>query len=301
LALGDSTKGGDPNYLNQQVPNPFAGLLPNTSLNNATVARSQLLLPYPEFSTFNMLNRNDGHAWYNALQVSLKKSLSNGLSFGAYYTLSKNIQQISYMNGQDAAPGRSLVSWDRPHRLALTPMYELPFGPGRRFLNSRNRVVSRLVSGWDMTVTSLITTGSPMSIPSNVTLLGDPRLDNPTWGRLFKTGVVNVNGTVNGVGPGEQPVFAIRPPFTLRTTPDNYGNLRNRWAQTFDVSLMKKTRIREGIIAEFRAETFNFTNTPVFYGNPDLDPTSPTFGALLRDNGQSNASRQVQLGIRVTF
>jgi len=76
LALGDSTKGGDPNYLNQQVPNPFAGLIPNTSLNNATIARSQLLLPYPEFSTFNMLNRNDGHAWYNALQVSVKKSLS---------------------------------------------------------------------------------------------------------------------------------------------------------------------------------------------------------------------------------
>ena len=50
LALGDATQGGNPNYLNTQVPNPFAGLLPGTSLNNATVTRQQLLLPYPEFT-----------------------------------------------------------------------------------------------------------------------------------------------------------------------------------------------------------------------------------------------------------
>src|SRR5262249_38458045 len=36
LALGDPTKGGDPNYLNQQVPNPFQNLLPGTTINGAT-------------------------------------------------------------------------------------------------------------------------------------------------------------------------------------------------------------------------------------------------------------------------
>ncbi len=133
LALGDPTQGGNPNYLNAQVPNPFAGLVPNTSLNNATVARSQLLLPFPEFTSFNELDRNDGQNWYNSLQVSVKKAFSNGLSFLANYTLSKTIQQISYMNPQDSHPGRSLALWDQPNRLAISPMYELPFGPGRHF------------------------------------------------------------------------------------------------------------------------------------------------------------------------
>ncbi len=38
------------NRLTQQVPNPFAGLLPGTGLNSATVARSQLLRAYPQFT-----------------------------------------------------------------------------------------------------------------------------------------------------------------------------------------------------------------------------------------------------------
>ncbi len=38
------------NLLTQQVPNPFVGLLPGTTLNGATVARSQLLRPYPQFT-----------------------------------------------------------------------------------------------------------------------------------------------------------------------------------------------------------------------------------------------------------
>src|SRR5262249_30866519 len=59
LALGDTSKGGNPNYLNQQVPNPFQNLIPGTALNNATVARSQLLRPFPQFTGFNQTNRND--------------------------------------------------------------------------------------------------------------------------------------------------------------------------------------------------------------------------------------------------
>ena len=40
-------------FLTGSVANPFAGLLPGTSLNNATISRSQLLLPYPEFGAIN--------------------------------------------------------------------------------------------------------------------------------------------------------------------------------------------------------------------------------------------------------
>ena len=301
LALGDPNQGGNPNYLNAQVPNPFAGLIPGTSLNNATVARSQLLLPYPEFTGFSQLSRNDGLAWYNSLQISLKKHLSHGLSFMANYALSKTIQQVSYMNPQDGRPGRSLAPWDRPHRLAISPLYELPFGPGRALLNGHHWLLSRLVGGWDLNMVSIITTGMPMGIPSNVTILGDPHLDSPTWSRLFKTGYVGTDGSVRNVLSGESPVFAIRQPNTLRTTPDYWGNLRNRWANTIDASLIKRTRIREGTIAEFGMEWFNALNTPVFYGNPVLTPTDPNFGALIRDNGQSNSPRQIQIRCRLTF
>ena len=40
-------------------PNPFRGLLPGTGFNNATIARSQLLRPFPAFGDINTTN-NDG-------------------------------------------------------------------------------------------------------------------------------------------------------------------------------------------------------------------------------------------------
>ena len=140
-----------------------------------------------------------------------------------------------------------------------------------------------------------------MSIPGNVYLLGDPRLENATWDRLFKTGVIDVNGAVRNVQPGENPVFQVRPAFTLRTTPLRYGNLRNRWGNSYDFSVLKKVAITENMRAQFRVEAFNLFNTPIFSANPDLTPTSVNFGRIFRDNGQSNSPRIVQLGFRLEF
>lgn len=302
LALGDPSKpGGDPNYLNAQLPNPFEGLLPGTTINGATVARSQLLRPFPEFTGVTETNLNVGKIWYNSLQVSVQKRYSHGLTFSANYTFSKNIQATSYLNATDAAPTRVLTSFDRPQRLAFTPSYELPFGPGRRFLNSNNGFLRRLVGGWQVLANTVYQSGAPMSIPGGVYILGDPRLENPTWDRLFKTGYIDATGVVRNVLPGEQPVFAVRPPNTLVTAAARWGNLRDRWATTYDASAIKNTRIREGMNFQFRFEAFNATNTPVFSSDPNLTPTSANFGKLIRDNGQNNAPRSLQFGFRLMF
>jgi hypothetical protein len=55
----------------------------------------------------------------------------------------------------------------------------------------------------------------------------------------------------------------------------------------------------------FRDTTFTRNsgdfNHAIFGGDPTLDPTSANFGKILRNNGQSNFPRQVQLGIRLSF
>jgi hypothetical protein len=235
------------------------------------------------------------------MQLLLEKRYSRGLTFLVAYTLSKNIEALSYLNGQDAAPSRTLTAWDRPHRLTIAPIYELPFGPGRKFLNGGRPLVRHLAGGWQTVWTTTIQSGAPMSIPGDVYLLGDPRLPNPTFDRLFKTGVIDVNGTVRNVLPGEEPVFRVRPPFTLRTTPLRYGNLRNQWGTTFDFSILKSVHVTERIKAQFRVEAFNLFNTPIFSANPNLTPTSVNFGKLFRDNGQSNGPRIVQIGFRFEY
>ena len=132
----------------------------------------------------------------------MQKRYSHGLTFSANYTFSKNIQATSYVNAQDAAPTRVLTAFDRPQRLAFTPSYELPFGPGRRFLNSSNGVVKRLVGGWQVLANTVYQSGAPMGVPSNVWVIGDPHLENPTWDRLFKTGYIDSTGIVRNVLAG---------------------------------------------------------------------------------------------------
>ena len=68
-------------FLTGSVANPFAGLLPGNSFNNPTIARSQLLRPYPQFGDIRTTN-NDGKSWYSCGEVSLQKRFSQGLHAG---------------------------------------------------------------------------------------------------------------------------------------------------------------------------------------------------------------------------
>lgn len=302
LALGDITRGGNPNFLNERVPNPYENLLPGSSINSATVPRQQLLRPYSQFTAFNRLDIPNGKVWYNSLQVAVNKRYSQGLTLTAAYTLSKNIQALNYLNPQDGAPSRSLVPWDRPQRLVLAPIFELPFGPGKRFLGKSGAFAGRIVGGWQVAMNTTLQSGNPMTVPGNVFLRRDPRLANPTWDRMFNTGLIDADGvTLRNVQQGEPPAFQIQPAFSLRTASQYFGNLRNRWGREYNVTLAKNTTIREGFTVQFRAEVFNLTNHPIFGGDPTLDPTSANFGKLLRNNGQSNFPRQVQLGLRFSF
>ena len=67
------------NRLTQQVPNPFVGLLPGTGLNGANVARSQLLRPYPQFTSIQATETN-GRSDYNALQARVERRMANGFT-----------------------------------------------------------------------------------------------------------------------------------------------------------------------------------------------------------------------------
>ena len=301
LALGDSTKGGNPNNLTASVPNPFAGLLPGTSLNGATITRQQSLLPFPQFTAFNIQDYNVGKVWYNAVQITVQKRYQHGLTVTASYAFSKNLQALNYLNAQDALPSRSFTSWDRPNRLTLAPIYEFPFGPGKPLLGQSHGVVAKVVGGWQAVLNTVFMSGTPMTAPAGAYLLNDPSLPNANWDHMFNTGTIQANGQiVNQVG-ALAPSFYMQPANTLRTSSHYFPNIRDLWGNEYNVSLVKNTSLREGMSAQFRAEIFNLCNHPIFPGDPDINPSSTTFGKILRSNGQTNVPRQIQLALRFTF
>ncbi len=311
----------NPAFFNASVTNPLAGLIPgNAGLNGATIARSRLLVPFPEFGDVRVSAENIGRLDYNSLQASLEKRLSKGLVGVVSYTFSKNIGALSFLNDQDAAPTRAVVDFDSPHVLVASAVYQLPFGRGRRFLSGAGKVTNLLLGGFEYSVIGSYRTGVPIGLPGNADLIADPRISNPVTGNSNVPGfsgsyinncVLQLNGTslqfvTDATGRRVQqtcsnPAFAIRAANTLRTSPLRLANLRQPSATSFDMALNKTFAFSERVRFQFRFETFNTFNTPIF-GSPDSgNVTANTFGVLNPNNGQRNIPRQVQLGFKLNF
>jgi hypothetical protein len=314
----------NPNFFNQTVANPFAGLIPgNATLNAATIQRRLLLVPFPQFGSVTFIGENVGTLDYNSLQASLEKRLSRGLVGVVSYTFSKNIGALGFLNDQDAEPARAVVDFDSPHVLVVSGVYNLPFGRGQRFFGDAGKAADLLLGGFEYSVIAQYRSGRPINLPGNADLIADPRGDqffsNPnvagTTDSFFNNCVRQLDGTssrpaTNAAGvrngstrvPCSNPAWALRNTTnTLRSTPLRLGDLREPSATTFDMALNKSFIFTETLRLQLRAELFNALNTPLF-GSPDSgDATSQTFGVLNPNNGQRNIPRQIQLGVKFIF
>jgi hypothetical protein len=83
----------------------------------------------------------------------------------------------------------------------------------------------------------------------------------------------------------------------FRTFPSQFNTLRVDHTNNIDLTLTKTFTIRERVKVQFRAESFNLCNKPLF-GGANLSATSSSFGAITT---QTNNPRYIQFGLRVTF
>jgi hypothetical protein len=268
-------------------------LLPGT-LGAATVAQSQLLRPFPQFGEVQFVGESVGKIWYDALQVSVEKRYTQGLVLVLAYTWSKNIESVGFLNPQDATTVKNVTASDRPHRLVVSGVYELPFGRGRAIGRDIGRGWNLLVAGWEYNFIGIIQSGTPVDLPGNVDIIGDVSDEGGTFQRWFNGCVASVAGTANCQNPGWQ----LRGPNTLRTTPFRAGWIRNPSRPLWDMSLNKRLYFTERLNAQFRFEAFNVFNSPVRSG-PFTDASRGDFGLI--PLGQSNAPRQIQLGLKFNF
>ena len=305
-------------YLSVALPNPFVGLLPGSGLNGSTVQRQQLLLPYPQFTNVNYGQESVGKIWYDSLQLSIEKRYSHGFTILGSYTWSKTEEALAFLNPQDAAPYKNIGSQDRPQRLVISAVYELPFGRGHHFMANDNRLMELAVGGWELNFWEVIQSGTPTGLNSGYRLLADPRIGvTRSRFRYFNTCTLFADGTTrqpnssfSGVtqsctNPVWQQINTTAG--ELASMPFQSGYIRNPNAPIGNLSASKKFKFTESVNAQFRFEAFNFTNTYVPNG-PNTNPSSGTFGTsslsssnINSPSGQSNIPRIVQMGVKLNF
>ena len=151
--------------LSRVVPNPFAGLLPGTSLNGSTTTVEQLLRPYPQFNGANGLRvqgLNTGRSWFHMFQTRFEKRYSSGFNLLTNFQWQKMMEEINRLNPADPFLEHRIADEDRPLRLVVSGTYELPFGKGKPLLADTNGFISRLVGGWQVNAIYIAQSGSPI-------------------------------------------------------------------------------------------------------------------------------------------
>jgi hypothetical protein len=274
-------------YLSAQVRNPFAGLLPGTGLNGATVGRSQLLRPFPQFTGVTTFEPQ-GYSWYHSLQVRMEKRFSRGYTLNMAYTWSKAMEAVSYLNDSDPMPEEVISPNDRTHRLVFSGIYELPFGKGRKFLSNASGLLNTVAGGWQLNGVITRQSGAPLGFGNSI-LLGDLN-DIPlpaserTVERWFNTATFERDTR-----------FQLAS--NVRRLPSRFSGIRGDGQHMWDLSLLKNFTLVEGVRLQFRGETYNALNHPNFNA-PNTTPTNSAFGTVTSQNGNP---RWWQLALKLTF
>ncbi len=238
---------------------------------------------------------------YNALQVKLDRRFAGGLTMTTAFTWGKG---MGYQSGDDGGlsfyvnPRRSYArnDFDRTLTFAQTYVYDLPFGTGKKWMNSG--VAGNIFGNWRVTGFLQAWTGTPMTIG------GGSALNTPGSSQTAdQVAPVQILHGINIGNPWFSPTS-----FVPVTAPGVFGNsgrnvITGPGYSDLTASLTKIIRFKERTSLEIRGEAFNVINHPHF-NNPGTsaanfnpDPTKNTFGVVTGAFG----GRVLQLGVKLNF
>ena len=252
--------------------------------------------PFVGVGTITRLE-NKASSTYNALQISLRKSVGS-LSLSAAYTYSHSIDDSSdrydgnFVNSYDVASSRASSNFDQRHMLNVGWVYDLPFFKQKGMMHN-------VLGGWQYSGIAGISTGTPVTL-TNGTQFGD----NAGVGNGVGTGSYpDLVGDPNSGVPAGSPPFRYNPAAFATPTGLTFGtagrnSLRNPGRTNFDMSLFKRFVVKENMAFEFRAEAFNIFNHTEWNGYPSSFVVGA--GDLFQYNG-AHIARILQLGAKFIF
>jgi hypothetical protein len=274
---------------------------------------AQALRPFPQYLGIN--NEGGAISWstYNSFQVKAQKHFSDGLSFLIGYTISKSISDINTnvpgyfaAASQDAYNHRaekSLSNIDIPRSLIFNYTYELPVGPGKKFLNNNNPISKYVLGGWSIAGVHTYNSGFPLAISSQLTL---PTMSagalSPAVLRPDYTGSpIRTGKGCGGFDPATDlylnaSAFQAPAPWSFGNVPRTLPSTRSCGYSNENFSISKWFRFAESGRIQIGGNFFNLFNRHP-WGIPDVNFSSASFGQM----NSVNAGRSIQLNARIEF
>jgi hypothetical protein len=268
------------------------------------------------------LRANSGSSIYHSMQTSLDKRLSRGFSAGAHFTWSSFIDTSSEIFNNSASEiavaqdpydrrserGRS--SYDRPLRLAVNGVYELPF------FQEQRGFIGHLIGGWQMNASLAFQSGAPFSVLNGSDPTGTISGISGAIGIATRANLVTTANVSNlsveelvRLRSNGDPLFAALPCVNTGTVAAPITNcqrvgssgrniLRADGINNVDFGLLKNVRLGENQKLQLRADFFNATNTRDF-GTPNSTVTAGS--NFLNQWGTNGGNRRVIVGARFVF
>nr|WP_255551238.1 TonB-dependent receptor [Granulicella sp. dw_53] len=279
-------------------------LQPGTVQANPTISNTDALRPFRGYSTIGEA-QNVGGSNYHALQANLKRRLAKGFLAGVAYTWSKSLDYGSsngtnvpnvYNIGINYGPS----DFDTRHVMVLNYVWDIPYAT-----HANNRILRSTLGNWQFSGTIQAQSGRP---PSNGISNGNDRAGvgpgsgNQYWVQTRKPNLPHAfagNGTAQWF---ESAAYAPAPLGTFAPR-GSRNNIYGPGFNSFSSALQKSMHIIPGHdnhALVFRGEAFNYLNHPNL-NDPDVNPTSGTFGRVTQKGTTYASERQLQFSLRYAF
>ena len=249
----------------------------------------------PQTTQLNVFTAN-----YNALAVSLQRRYASGLQFLLSYTWSKamDIADGDNTDIEDYYHPRltySPATFDRTHNVQLSGVYDLPFGPGRRFINGGGLLNREVLGGWQLSFLQQLASGQPNSIYSNDNADTSGSVDNAYGLEICnpKSGFKKTRFLLFN------PACFVQEPVGVYGTTRNVSAARDPGLSPTNLSLSKSFAIYREQQLQFRVDAFSVLNHPVL-GTSYLagNAGSPSLGV---PNYESSGLRSMQVSLKYQF
>jgi hypothetical protein len=256
---------------------------------------------------------------YNALQVSVQKRLTYGLTMNVAYTWSKDMQGGATAALPSGGAGFEIPSYyyrntsvtpvDRTNNFIVSAIYQLPFGRNQMFVN--HGIGAAVLGGWSLNGVFYHLSGLPYYVQASAASCNCPTAISAQLANQVKPHVAKVGNGLHGNAYFDPTAFA--PVTTASFGTGSFNSLRGPGATNMDASVFRDFQIWERLSMQFRAEGFNISNTPHF-ANPNANVSNATitngivgsasnYSQISATNplGRLLDARYFRFGVRFTF